>query len=262
MQGSLTIVGSGIKFLAHLTHEAEAYVKTADLVLHIVSDHIVEEYLSSLNPSFENLIDRFYKGSVDRSVIYEKMAQYIAEQCFENQNVCAIFYGHPAVFVCASHRAIELVNAKEGYSATMLPAVSAQDCLFADLLVDPGLYGCQQYEVNRFLCEKRQPDTFSDLILWQIGSLGNYNIVDKQALKNSCENLSILKDYLLKYYPVTHEVTFYIAALYPDRVPLIDIVKLAEIDLYQNVGVETTLFVPHFGEPTVDLEMVNQLNLK
>jgi uncharacterized protein YabN with tetrapyrrole methylase and pyrophosphatase domain len=262
LKGSLTIVGSGIKFAAHLTHEAKSYVKTADLVLHIVSDHVTEEYLSSLNSNCENLIDRFYKGTVDRSVIYEKMAQYIAEKCFEDQNVCAIFYGHPGVFVCASHRAIELVNAIDGYSAIMLPAISAEDCLFADLLVDPGVYGCQQFEVNRFLCEKRQPDTFSDLILWQIGSLGNYNIVDKQGLRRSCEHLSILKKYLLKYYPPTHQVTFYVAAFYPDRAPLIDIIKLEELDLYQSVGIETTLFVPHLGEPTVDLEMMSLLNLK
>jgi hypothetical protein len=33
----------------------------------------------------------------------------------------------------------------------MLPAVSAEDCLFADLGVDPGAAGCQSHEAADFL---------------------------------------------------------------------------------------------------------------
>jgi hypothetical protein len=37
----------------------------------------------------------------------------------------------------------------------MLPGISAEDCLFADLGIDPGIYGCQSYEATDFLANGR-----------------------------------------------------------------------------------------------------------
>jgi precorrin-2 methylase len=54
----------------------------------------------------------------------------------EGLNVCAAFYGHPGVFVYASHQSIRLARA-EGFEAQMLPGISAEDCVFADLGIDP-----------------------------------------------------------------------------------------------------------------------------
>ena len=55
--------------------------------------------------------------------------------------VVGVFYGHPGIFVAPSHRAISIARA-EGYEAKMLPAVSAEDSLYADLGVDPSRCGC------------------------------------------------------------------------------------------------------------------------
>ena len=56
--------------------------------------------------------------------------------------LCAVVYGHPGVFVYASHEAVRRCRL-EGLPARMLPGISAEDCLLADLGVDPGVRGCR-----------------------------------------------------------------------------------------------------------------------
>ena len=77
------------------------------------------------------------------------MADAIVAEVELGKTVCAVFYGHPGVFARPSHLAIERTRAL-GHRAEMLPAVSAEDCLFADLGVDPG-DGCQSFEATNFV---------------------------------------------------------------------------------------------------------------
>jgi hypothetical protein len=86
--------------------------------------------------------------------------------------VCVVFYGHPGVFVQPAHEAIRVARL-EGFTARMLPGISAEDCLFADIEVDPGVYACQSFEATDFLVRKRKFDPRSPLVLWQIGSIGD-----------------------------------------------------------------------------------------
>lgn len=85
--------------------------------------------------------------------------------------VVGIFYGHPGVFTLPSRRAIEIARS-EGYSAQMLPGISAEDCLFADLLVDPSFAGAQSVEATDLLLKERPLLTTSHVIIWQVGCVG------------------------------------------------------------------------------------------
>src|SRR5439155_2475209 len=95
----------------------------------------------------------------------------IVRQRRARQDVSAALYGHPGVFVYPSHEAVSRARA-DGFAARMLPAVSAEDCLFADLGVDPGATGCQSYEATDFLLRQRQVDPTAALILWQVSVIG------------------------------------------------------------------------------------------
>lgn len=258
-KGSLTIVGSGIKFASHMTIEAKAYLEHADLVLMMVSDPTTEEWIQSLNKNTIDLVKKFYKGSDKRTTIYSKIAKFIAGSTTEDKNVCAVFYGHPGVFVQVSHEAIKLTKEK-GIPATLLPGISAEDCLYADLNIDPAKGGCQQYEVTQFLVEQPKFDTHASLILWQIGSLGQTHVVHGDSLQQSTNKLSVLKNYLLKFYPENHLITMYIAAIYPGEQPMIATMPLSDIELYQVTGDET-MFVPYYGKGSVDKEMLSKLGL-
>ncbi len=54
----------------------------------------------------------------------------------------------------------------------MEPGISAEDCLYADLGLDPGTYGCQHYEASNLMFYQRTIDTAAYLILWQPGVAG------------------------------------------------------------------------------------------
>ena len=86
-------------------------------------------------------------------------------------DVVGVFYGHPGVFVAPSHRALAIAK-EEGYKARMLPGISAEDCLYADLGIDPANPGCLIYEASDFLITERPVNINSHLILFQVGCVG------------------------------------------------------------------------------------------
>ncbi|RXW25182.1 hypothetical protein EST38_g698 [Candolleomyces aberdarensis] len=102
------------------------------------------------------------------------------------QDVVGLFYGHPSVFVHPSHRAIKIAR-EEGYHAKMLPGISAEDWLFADLGIDPSVNGTTTYEATNLLTRDRPLNPASNLILWQVGVVGNmeFNFTDMQVIPKS-----------------------------------------------------------------------------
>ena len=54
----------------------------------------------------------------------------------------------------------------------MLPAISTEDTLFADLGIDIGRAGLQSYEATRFMYYKYNFDPCAGLLLWQVSVLG------------------------------------------------------------------------------------------
>ena len=86
---------------------------------------------------------------------YYQMAESMLHPLRHGQKVVTIYYGHPGFFVYASHRAVRIAH-KQGLKAKMLPGVSALDCLFADLGVDPSYPGLQVLEATDFLVRNRK----------------------------------------------------------------------------------------------------------
>ena len=124
-----------------MTVEAIAWIKQSDRVLYVVGDPIAEAMIHELNPAGESL-SRFYAVGKERIITYQEMVDRILECVRAGETTCLVCYGHPGVFVYPSHESIRQARV-EGFEARMLPGVSAEDCLFADLGVDPGIYGCQ-----------------------------------------------------------------------------------------------------------------------
>lgn len=138
----------------------------------------------------------------------------------------------------------------------MLPAVSAEDCLFADLGVVPGRRGCQSYEATDFLVRNRQIDKHVPLILWQAGALGQLT----SAPSRDHPNLLILAELLRKWYGPEHQVIIYEAASGAACDTVIEYVSLAHVG---DVGISpmATLFVPPVKDAPVDQEMARRLGM-
>jgi uncharacterized protein YabN with tetrapyrrole methylase and pyrophosphatase domain len=252
--GSLTVVGTGIRLGSHLTREARLLLETADVVLSVVADPGVQAVLEQLNPETRSLHDLYELGE-GRAEAYQAMADEILRHVREGKDVVAAFYGHPGVFVAPSHEAIRRARA-EGYKATMLPGISAEDCLFADLGVDPSRFGCQSYEATYFLVHRRRIDPSAALVLWQIGTVGSV----VAAATTQPTGLPVLVEALLEHYPPEHEVTVYEASPYPGFDPLVRTVRLGEFSA-EHVTALSTLYVPPREPAPLDLTMLDRLGL-
>lgn len=254
-QGSLIVVGTGIQFAGQMTIEAQAHIKQAEKVLFLVSDPITADWIKDINPSAESLYSSYQQG-VSRMIAYEGMIERILCEVRKGMRICAVFYGHPGVFVYPSHEAIKQAR-REGYSAKMLPGISAEDCLFADLGIDPARNGCQSFEATDFLIHRRKFDTGCALILWQIGCTGDPTF---SLEPYGTHGLHVLTEYLCQYYDTTHPVVVYEAAEYSIFDPTIEQVPLAKLPEAQISPISTLYIAPQTQTPPDD-EMLKRLGI-
>ena len=252
--GSLTIVGTGIQLAGQITLAAKAWIEQAEKVLFAVADPLTAVWLQELNPTAEPLhID---KSHSTRRAMYQDFVDQILAAVQEGQRVCAVFYGHPGVLTDPAHATITAVRAA-GYPAKMLPGISADACLYADLGIDPGRHGCQQFEATDFLIRHRRFDPNSVLILWQIGVIGNRTLDTDEPNR---EGLAVLTEVLQRWYPTEHEVVVYETAVYATNKPLIAPLPLDSLP-NGRISKISTLYIPPLTQSTIDEAMMVRLKM-
>lgn len=237
-QGSLACVGLGMMLGAHLGPRARSYIEQADVVFVAVSDPLVELWVQGMHADVRSL-QPFYQEGKPRSETYRQMVEAMMAEVRAGRRVCGAFYGHPGVFALVPHRAIAQAR-EEGYDAVMEAAVSAEDCLYADLGIDPGTYGCQHYEASQFMFYQRRIDPSAYLVLWQIGVAG-----DRTAARFSTGKAfrDVLVELLVQDYPLDHEVIAYEAATLPINSPRLERMPLSALP-GACLGPATTLVIP------------------
>ena len=256
-RGSLIVVGTGIRTVGQMTVESLAWIQVADAVPYVVADPVAEEIIRYLNPQGAFSLRGYYGDGMPRKESYEAMVQHILSLVRSGKRVCAPFYGHPGVFAYPSHESIRRAR-QEGYFAVMLPGVSAEDCLFADLGVDPAVNGCQSFEATDFLLHERSIDTSSQLVLWQVGVLCDWSF---QSSGYDLKSFPMLVSRLASLYGEHHVVTLYEAAIMPGVPPNITRIALAHLTReYVNAG--TTMYVPPARPSTVNWSVANAINLE
>jgi uncharacterized protein YabN with tetrapyrrole methylase and pyrophosphatase domain len=237
-----------------MTPEARQAFIGADVALYLVTDAVAQAWIAKLNPNSHSLQDHYTSGK-PRQQIYDEMTERILREVRAGSSVCAAFYGHPGVFVYPSHAAIRQARS-EGYTARMLPGVSAEDCLFSDLGVDPGESGCQSYEATDFLIRRRQVDPTAALLLWQVAVIGE-RIYSTEA---KTHGLAVLADYLRTWYADDHAVTLYMASPYPLVESAVRHLTLGELSDTETSAL-ATLYVPPLEPRPRDPEMMERLGL-
>jgi hypothetical protein len=138
----------------------------------------------------------------------------------------------------------------------MLPAVSALDCLVADLGIDPGYPGLASYEATGFLLHLRRPDTTATLVLWQPDVVGQrFAAPDGRGSR-----LPVLVEYLGRFYPAEHETIVYLASPYSLADPVVRRIPLGLLE-QDALPQAATLVIPALKTPTVDRAMLQRLQL-
>jgi hypothetical protein len=253
--GSLTVVGTGIKVAAHATLETVTAITAADKVFYLVTEPATAAWLRRLNKSAITLDDLYAEGK-PRMQSYLEMSKRIISAVRAGDRVCAAFYGHPGVFVNASHYSIDCLR-REGYDCRMLPAVSAEDCLFADLGVNPGDYGISSFEATDFLASRRLFDPCSVLILWQVGALGEKSVRKGQVPRP--ERLQKLTETLRTHYSAHHEIVIYEAPCFPGCAPYVKRMPLSKLTT-ALVRPMMTLYVPPRRQRSRDATIARWFN--
>jgi uncharacterized protein YabN with tetrapyrrole methylase and pyrophosphatase domain len=243
--GSLVCVGVGMTLGSHLTPLSRSYIEQADIVFTAVSDGVIELWLGHMHGDVRSL-QGFYREGKPRTTTYREMVAAMLAEVRSGKHVCGAFYGHPGVFAGVPHKAIEMAR-HEGFSAHMEPGVSAEDCLYADLGIDPGKYGCQHYEANQLMFYRRRIDTSAYLIVWQIGVAGDQSTA---RFATGPAHRQVLIDVLASDYALNHEVTVYKAATLPIGRPSVRTLPLGELATAQ-FDMHATLVIP----PATPLQM-------
>lgn len=252
--GRLSVVGTGIRPGGHLTREAQHVLRAADRVFTVV-DGLTLQRLHELNVRVESLQDSYTVGR-RRDDSYAEMIRRILAPLDDGLHVCAAFYGHPGVFVWPAHEAIRRARA-DGHRAVMYAGVSAEDCLFADLGLDPALSGCQSFEATDFLLHARRFDPTAALILWQPITLGD---LGRDAFESDPAWVRLLAEVLAEDYPGEHPVTVYEAATFPldqARIEPVPLNRLHEAEFTQR----STLYLPPVAPPALSVERLERLGI-
>ncbi|CAK1364210.1 unnamed protein product [Cercospora beticola] len=248
-KGELVIVGTGIASVRQMTIEALDYIMQADMVFYLVLDLATEAFIQAHAKKSENL-HQYYGTEKPRIRTYTQMAEVMLNSVRGGKLTVGVMYGHPGVFVNPSHRAIDIAR-HEGYEAKMLPGVSAEDCLYADLGIDPSTTGCSMFEATFLLFEKDRIDTRNHLIIWQPGAIG------KSAMIFDNEHVHKLADYLEPLYGPDFPVFSYVAAMRPlekFKLEKITIKDLRDNAVIKRIGLNpcTTFYLPPKTLPPIN----------
>jgi hypothetical protein len=222
----LTVVGTGMRAGLHMTTETRLAIEQAKRVLYLVADPVSEAIIAKILDELESTGD-----------------------------LCAAFYGHPGVLTYPAWESIRRARAI-GRRARMLPAISTEDALFADLGFDIGRAGLQSFEASRFMYYKYNFDPSAGLLLWQVSVLGE---VDWNPPHTGVRpRLEVLAGYLMKFYGPEHEVFLYHAPELPTSRPLIERVALRDLSRAESIAM-STLYIPPQGQPERNEENLQAL---
>ena len=256
--GKLICVGTGMRMAGQITPLAQSYIETADVVVSAVPNIFTRKWIQGIAKDFICVLDHYDDCDVEgktRRDTYRRMADTILAQVRAGKTVCAAFYGHPGIFACISHIAIADARA-EGYSAEMLPGISAEDCLVADLGLDPGRTGMQSMETTQFMIYERKIDPTAMFILWQPALAGELSL---KRFETTAARIQVLVDKLARDYPLDHTVILYEAATNPFEKTRMDKIRLRDLPT-TPMSTTTTLVIPAAFALKRDEAIVAQLN--
>lgn len=253
--GSLVCVGTGISLAGQITILSKSYIEQADVVFSIMTDGFAQRWLESLNRNVVSL-QSFYaqEGEIkNRRDTYQQMVDAILEQVRAGKKVVCALYGHPGIFACVGHYAIEQATA-EGFHTQMEPGISAEACLWADLGIDPAASGQQSFEASQFMFYRHSVDPAAHLVLWQIGIAGEHTLT---KFHTTSDKLQVLVEQLSQWYPLDHEVIIYEAPSLPVQTVRAEYLMLKELP-YAQLSPISTLVIP----PAIELEYNHEILAK
>jgi len=145
-RGELVILGSGLKAPCHLTVEALAHLRAADVVFGALNSAGPDRRWLEITLGKPVLdLNQLYPEDPDaeRAECYVRAAEAVLVSVRRGLKVAMVTYGHPTVCDQTTELLARLART-EGHTVVVLPGISCVAALLADLGVDPasGLLVC------------------------------------------------------------------------------------------------------------------------
>jgi uroporphyrin-III C-methyltransferase len=251
------IVGLGLR-VDHLSPETELALRSSRRVFYVSHVPEVAQRLESWCNDVTDLAVISYREQIDRLDAYKRMAATVIDGALEAPPVALALYGHPLVLSQPSTITLRTA-ARIGLRTKVLPAISALDCLIADLGVDPLATGVQMHEATNLLLYRRPllPDMAT--IVWQVGLLETRLHTAKRYSRP--ERLLRLRDHLLRFYPPTHSafgVSSSVQESTPPEIHRFRLEQLPELSFLLHPGM-TMYIPPSSARPIADQELFEKL---
>ena len=138
------------------------------------------------------------------------MVEEILGAVREGKRVCAVYYGHPGVYVEPSHEAVRRARGRFE-SATMLPAALRRGLPRRRSGRRPRASGLAELGGDQLPPHSFRPDPTAGLVLWQVDGIGKLD----WNLDPDPRGLQALAEVAGELYPPEHELVFYRASIYP-----------------------------------------------
>ena len=238
------IIGAGIVGSHQMTREAEEVVRRSNHTFVIASGYGLPEYFKTICPKVTDL-GYLYEPGMNRLSTYQRMAAEVVSAALAERPVCLAVYGHPWVY-CHPTALISRAAPLVGLHVEVFAGVSAFDTLLVDLGTDIAEHGIQMYEATDVLLRRRPLQTDVTTVLWQPTVVGDPTYPSGPY---SREQFLSLQEYLLTFYPATHQVKLVTSKTHPlarSSVSTFELGGLAE----QLAGAPSmgTLYIP----PAID----------
>jgi uroporphyrin-III C-methyltransferase len=226
---------------SHLLPETARVLQASRQVLYLSHVPGVRSILESYNENVTDLLP-LYKEQVDRLATYKEIAAAVIDAALKHPPVALAVYGHPLVLSVPSTILLRL-GPDFGLRVKALPAISALDCLLADLGVDLVAIGVQVHEATDVLLYQRRLMPELATVLWQVGVLENRSYAEN-ARSNPIQ-LSRLRDHLQKYYTPGHEVVAISSSVDEVSEPEVHRFRLHDLAAMADLlHLGTTIYIP------------------
>ncbi|EGX50055.1 hypothetical protein AOL_s00076g406 [Orbilia oligospora ATCC 24927] len=239
--GKLILVGTGVRSLCQLTLEAIDEIERADVIYYAVRDATTEGFIKKRNKEAIDLYQYFINDEeIPEADIYIQIAEVMLAATRKGRRVVGAFFGHPGLFMSPNRRALAIAQA-EGYTAKILPGVSVDDCLLADLGVDPSFIGCLTCEARDFMIHDHLGLTSRHVIMYEVGYLGFYGDDSKT------DYFEYFVNRLEEIYGNEHSLVNYTAAISPLMQPVINTLTIGDLrkpEVRKQITSASTLYFP------------------
>lgn len=234
----IILTGIGVGGIEHTTQETLKALYSARVIYNLTAFH---HQLSKYCKNIINLESEYWTGEIDE-IVYKRIADIILKEARNGPQVVVVVDGHPTIYDDVSWDIMRR-GKRKGFKVKIIPAISCIDAMAAYCNLEINASGLQIIEATSLISFKQKLNPNMDTLIMQIGWFGTSLLCEVTHSKKG--RFIPLINYLLKFYPKTHNVQLLLAPTSRKDSPKIIKTKMYLLDKHcKNILPDMSLFIP------------------